>query len=124
VNSSTLDRAFGALSDATRRRILELLRARTTMTAGALADEFPTVSRPAVSKHLRILREAGLVVAEQAGREWHYTLDTSLLADIQRTWMSVFVPMFDASLDELRRHAESRSHMSEEKLDRGRHLAR
>ena len=107
MNSSTLDRAFGALSDATRRRILELLRARTTMTAGALADEFPTVSRPAVSKHLRILREAGLVGADQRGREWHYTLDPTLLAEVQRSWMHAFVPMFEASLDELRRRVEA-----------------
>ena len=77
------------------------------MTAGAIADEFPSVSRPATSKHLRILREAGLVSAQQRGREWHYALDPAMLAEIQRTWMDAFVPMFDASLEPLRRQTEA-----------------
>jgi DNA-binding transcriptional ArsR family regulator len=124
VSSSTLDRAFGALSDGSRRRILELLRERTTMTAGAIADEFRHVSRPAVSKHLRILREAGLVTAEQHGREWRYALDPSMLAHLQRAWLDAFVPMFDDSLQRLRHNVEGKSGVSQQEVDRRRHLQR
>ena len=54
---------FKALSDPTRRRVLELLR-RRPMSAGELADEF-TVSKPTMSAHFAVLREAGLIVPEK-----------------------------------------------------------
>ena len=61
ATSSVADAAFAALADPTRRRVLELLRDREEMTAGELAAAFPDISRPAVSKHLRVLREAGVI---------------------------------------------------------------
>ncbi len=57
---------FRALADPTRRRLLELLRVRP-LPVGRLAEAFP-VSRPAISRHLRLLREAGLVREERRGR--------------------------------------------------------
>lgn len=104
--SSKADRVFGALTDATRRAILDLLREHGRMTAGEIADRFPRLSRPAVSKHLRVLREAGLVHAEERGRENHYTLDARPLADIQRGWLEAFAPHWERSLDRLKRRAE------------------
>ena len=76
------------------------------MTAGAIADRFPRISRPAVSKHLRVLREAGLVSAEERGREHHYTLDARPLADIRLGWLDLFAPHWERSLGELKRQVE------------------
>lgn len=67
----------GAIADPIRREILELLRGGH-LTAGAIAARFP-VSRPAVSRHLRVLRDSGLVHDELRGRERYYTLDTAPL---------------------------------------------
>jgi DNA-binding transcriptional ArsR family regulator len=105
--SSRSDATFAALADPTRRRVLELLRDRRSMTAGALAAAFPELARPSVSKHLKILRHAGLVVAEQTGREWHYRLDTTPLAEAHATWIATFVPLFDESLQRLKIRTEA-----------------
>ncbi len=71
---------FDALADPTRRSILEMLRRGETRTAGAIAKEFPNISRPAVSPHLRVLRQAGLVTAEGVGREQRYRINGAALA--------------------------------------------
>ncbi|MEA3191146.1 MAG: hypothetical protein QOD77_1728 [Thermoplasmata archaeon] len=71
------DEAFRALADATRRQILVVLAAGP-MRAGDVAARF-AVSRPAVSRHLRVLRAAGLVQVEARGRErWHAIADAGL----------------------------------------------
>jgi DNA-binding transcriptional ArsR family regulator len=98
---------FEALADATRRDILDLLRRSETCTAGEIAEAFPRISRPAVSRHLRVLREAGLVVARQSGREWHYRLNAAALARLHREWFARFVPLRDESLRRLKREVES-----------------
>ena len=107
VTSSSPDRVFGALSDATRRAILDLLREQDELAAGQIADHFPTISRPAVSKHLRVLRDAGLVRSEERGRENHYRLDASPLGSVQLEWLDRFVPFWEQSLERLKRRAES-----------------
>ena len=70
---------FKALADPTRRRILELLR-RQSMTAGALAAEFP-ISASTMSSHFTVLRDAGLVVSEKAGKTVVYHLQLSVLEE-------------------------------------------
>lgn len=70
-----------ALADPIRREILCQLR-ELPLTAGAIADAFP-VSRPAVSRHLRVLREAGLVGVEESGRERVYRLQLAPLAKVE-----------------------------------------
>lgn len=70
---------FKALSDPTRRRVLELLRARP-MSAGDIADQFD-VSKPTMSAHFAILREAGLVTSEKHGKSVVYQLQLSVLED-------------------------------------------
>ncbi len=72
---------YRALADPTRRRILALL-AEAPRSVGALAAEFPSISRPAVSKHLALLVEAGLAVAEAQGRERVYSLEPSPLSEV------------------------------------------
>ena len=70
---------FRALADPTRRRILELLR-EGDLSAGELAAHFP-VSRPTMSAHYAVLREAGLVAAEKQGRTVTYQLQLSVLEE-------------------------------------------
>ena len=71
---------FGALADATRRSLLEELSggARRVVDLAATRE----ISRPAVSKHLRLLLEAGVVSAEERGRERYYALERSALAPV------------------------------------------
>ena len=70
---------FKALSDPTRRQVLQLLRARP-MSAGALADHFP-FSKPTMSAHFAVLREAGLVETEKQGSTVTYHLQISVLEE-------------------------------------------
>lgn len=81
---------LAALADPVRREIVEML-ARGEATAGAIADRFP-VSRPAVSRHLRVLREAGLVASRTAGQHRVYALDRTPLAELDR-WLDGFRPL-------------------------------
>lgn len=77
-----------AIADPVRREILEHLRGRV-LTAGELAERFD-VSRPAVSRHLRVLRESGLVVDEVEGRHRFYRLDASPLQPLA-AWIAVLL---------------------------------
>jgi DNA-binding transcriptional ArsR family regulator len=76
-----VDAVAQGLADPIRREILRMLRDRT-LTAGAIAGSFQ-VSRPAVSRHLRVLREAGLVADTLVGRERVYRLELSALAELE-----------------------------------------
>lgn len=76
-----MNEAASALSDPIRREILRLLR-DAPKSAGAVASEF-SVTRPAISRHLRVLREAGLVVDKAQGRERVYRLELGPLAAIE-----------------------------------------
>ena len=97
-------RAAEALSDPTRRRIVELL-AEQELSAGALAAEFPT-SRPAVSRHLRVLRAHGLVRVRGEAQRRLYSLDPAPLAELD-AWLgryrSFWAQRLDALETELRR---------------------
>lgn len=70
---------FKALSDPTRRAVLELLRKRP-MSAGELADHFD-VSKPTMSAHFAVLREAGLIASEKHGKSVVYEIQLSVLED-------------------------------------------
>jgi ArsR family transcriptional regulator, arsenate/arsenite/antimonite-responsive transcriptional repressor len=74
-----LDLVFKALDDATRRRILDLLRGGD-LAAGAIADHF-RVSKPTISHHLDLLRQADLILAERRGQFIVYSLNTSVVDD-------------------------------------------
>ena len=74
-----MNRVFKALSDPTRRRVLQLLRARP-MSAGELADHIAD-SKPTLSAHISVLQEAGLVETEKVGRTIWYRLKMSVLED-------------------------------------------
>jgi DNA-binding transcriptional ArsR family regulator len=74
-----MSRVFKALSDPTRRRVLQLLRTRP-MSAGDLANQFE-VSKPTMSAHFAVLREADLVQVEKAGKSVIYHLKLSVLEE-------------------------------------------
>lgn len=77
-----IDHGLAAVADPTRRAILQRL-AHGQATVGQLADLFP-ISRPAVSQHLKVLKDAGLVRATGPGRLSAYELDPSPLLEIER----------------------------------------
>ena len=76
------DQIFAALANATRREVLRLLREQGPQPVQALADHF-AMRRPSLSEHLKVLREAGLVSEERAGRQRIYRLEAAPLADVQ-----------------------------------------
>jgi ArsR family transcriptional regulator, arsenate/arsenite/antimonite-responsive transcriptional repressor len=82
----TSNSAFRALADPTRREILSFLR-RGARTSGEIASQFDS-SWPTVSRHLSVLREAGLVSAERQGQEIYYELNTSVFQDLVQQVMS------------------------------------
>jgi DNA-binding transcriptional ArsR family regulator len=79
---------FKALADPTRRRVLELLR-QGPQSAGELADHF-AVSKPTMSAHFAVLREAGLITSEKRGKSMLYELQLSVLEDALLRFTQVF----------------------------------
>jgi len=77
-----LNETFKALSDPTRRRILELL-SQGDMNAGEIADKFD-ISKPSISHHLNILRNAELILAEKQGQHVMYSLNTTAFQDVAK----------------------------------------
>jgi DNA-binding transcriptional ArsR family regulator len=90
--------ALGALADPTRRELVALL-ATGELAAGELADPFP-VSRPAISRHLRVLRESGLVRARVEGKRRLYALDAAPLRDLD-AWLEPYRDLWAQRLDAL-----------------------
>lgn len=82
------DAVFAALSNPERRRILDLLKGGDR-PAGDLVAEFPGMPQPAVSRHLRVLREAGLVTARSRARQRIYSLETTRLREVD-AWVSTY----------------------------------
>jgi len=95
---------FRALADPTRREILSRLRSGR-QPVGLLARSFP-VSRPAISKHLRILREARLVVDRKQGRERFCELNVEPLRQVDR-WLDEYRRFWTVNLERLKSYVES-----------------
>ncbi len=104
--SSSRDDLFRALADPTRRRILDLLAERGTLTVGELAAEFPDLVVSGISKHLMVLRAAGLVTATRQGRQQLYRIDADVLAEALAPWLAKYEPYWSAALERLRDLAE------------------
>lgn len=79
---------WSALSDATRREILTMLRDRD-MTAGEIADRF-ALSKPTVSHHLNILKQAGLIAGEKQAQTITYRLNTTVFQDFMKSVAALF----------------------------------
>jgi DNA-binding transcriptional ArsR family regulator len=83
-----MSKVFKAISDPTRQRVLQLLRARP-MSAGELAGYFD-LSKPTMSAHFAVLREAGLVISEKRGKSVVYELQMSVLEDALLAFTQAF----------------------------------
>jgi DNA-binding transcriptional ArsR family regulator len=94
---------FPAIADPTRRAILDAIRGRER-SAGDIAALFP-VSRPAISRHLRILRSAGLVRERRAAQSRLYFLDPAPLRDVER-WLDHYKVFWAVRLHDLKRTVE------------------
>ena len=94
---------FRAIAEPTRRRLLDEL-SRGSRTAGALARRFPS-SRPAVARHLGVLRQAGLVRARREGRHQIYELTPAPLSAVHH-WVERYEIFWSERLDELARYVE------------------
>lgn len=75
-----MNNTFKALSDPTRRTILELLKEKD-MTAGEISDHFQ-MTKPSISQHLKILKNADLVHDEKKGQFVYYSINTTVLQDV------------------------------------------
>ena len=93
------DRLFRALSDPTRRAIFERLCRKGEHTVGALTAQ-AGISQPAVSKHLGVLKQAGLVRDRQEGRQTHYTAQLGALAPLI-DWTSQMAGFWESRFNDL-----------------------
>jgi DNA-binding transcriptional ArsR family regulator len=94
---------YAALAEPHRRQILDLLRG-AERSVGELVAHLG-ISQPGVSKHLRVLREAGLVAARAEGRQRRYALRTDPLAEVD-AWLEPYRAFWSSQLDALERHLE------------------
>lgn len=101
--------AFAAIADPTRRRVLERLSARP-MAVGEIAAGLP-VSRPAVSQHLKVLKEAGLVSDRQDGQRRIYAIDPKGLGAM-RAWLDQF---WEGALEALKAEIERQEEGDDER---------
>jgi DNA-binding transcriptional ArsR family regulator len=98
------ERTFQALADPTRRAVLDLLR-RGSQPAGEIAEAFP-ISRPAISKHLRLLRRAHLVREHREGRNRVYQLNPEPLRAVD-SWLDQYRTFWSANLASLKEFVET-----------------
>lgn len=101
LHSSNKADVFGAISHPARRHMLDLL-ARADSSVNVIAGHFE-MSRPAVSQHLRILLDAGLVVEQRYGRERRYHLVPEQLAPV-RDWIAHYEHFWDERFIRLQKH--------------------
>ncbi|MFF4950345.1 ArsR/SmtB family transcription factor [Streptomyces chattanoogensis] len=90
------DRLFAALANGTRREVLRLLREDGPQPVQRIAEHF-AMRRPSLSEHLKVLRDAGLVSEERAGRQRIYRLEAAPLSEVQ-DWLSPYERFWRAKL--------------------------
>ena len=95
--------AYAAVAERSRRRILDLLRDRQH-SVNELVPQIG-LSQPAVSKHLKVLREAGLVVARTQGKQRMYALQAGPLMEVAQ-WLEPYRMLWSSRLDALEQHLE------------------
>lgn len=100
-----MNQIFKALADPTRRKVLELLH-RGPMTAGEIGEAFP-VSRPTMSAHFNVLREAGLIAAHKDGKTIIYRLQLSVLEEALLGFGKIFRIGAEASATDLAQEGSS-----------------
>jgi DNA-binding transcriptional ArsR family regulator len=104
----SMDTVFKALADPVRRRLLDKLHARNGQTLGELSQG-QDMTRQAVTKHLAVLEEAGLVATEKRGREKLHYLNPVPIHDIAERWISKYERSRLAALADLKKALEEKS---------------
>ena len=102
-----LDPVWKALSDPTRRAILDFLRDRTRTTT-AVVESFPHLSRFGVMKHLEVLRQAQLVKTREAGRQRINSLNVVPIRQIYERWVGPFQELWTGELLQIKAIAEKK----------------
>jgi len=106
VKADDLDPVWKALSDPTRRAILDLLR-RGSRTTTEIVDGFPHLTRFGVMKHIDVLREAGLVETREEGRQRMNSLNVVPIRQIYERWVGRFEELWSSHLLRIKELAES-----------------
>ena len=104
-SNTDLDEVFKALADATRREILDYLRAGPRTTT-EIVDQFPQLSRFGVMKHLDVLREADLVLVRRDGRRRINSLNAVPIHAISERWISKYAAFWANTLLQIKDDAE------------------
>lgn len=93
-----MNNLFRALNDPTRREILELLKEKD-LTAGEIADNFE-MSKPSISHHLDLLKQAELILSIKKGQFIHYSLNMTVMDEVM-AWFMTFKPVVQEALEPL-----------------------
>jgi DNA-binding transcriptional ArsR family regulator len=97
--------AFAALADPTRQQIVELLSSTPELPAGKIAESFPSMTRAAVSRHLRTLEDAGLLSVRASAQQRLYRLNPEPLVELD-AWLDRYRAMWTRKVEALRTHLE------------------
>ncbi len=93
-DAKTITRFFTAMGDPVRQQIVMLLRAGP-LNVGEIAQQF-TISRPAISHHLHVLKEANIVESEKSGQEVYYRLHAAYIVELLRTMADKLASLSDS----------------------------
>jgi DNA-binding transcriptional ArsR family regulator len=116
TGDGSTQRVFDALSDSTRRTIIDLLAAQGQMTASEIYSNFQ-MTNPAVSQHLKILREADLVKIEKNAQRHLYSLNPGKIRDLEY-WVKRTLNLWEKRFEQLDRVLEAEKKKQETKKDR------
>jgi DNA-binding transcriptional ArsR family regulator len=103
----TTSDVFNAIAEPRRRQIIELLASRGALTVGALVVTLG-LPQPAVSKHLSVLRQVGVVAAAKQGQQRVYSLEAEKLKTVH-DWVKAFESLWSHQLDRIKERAERRA---------------
>lgn len=96
---AALDRSFHALGDGTRRQMLSMLVRAGSLSANQLNDPFP-VSQPTISRHIKVLEKANLVIRKVEGRVHHFSINSEQLAEAEN-WINLHRSLWNGAFDQL-----------------------
>ena len=102
--NNTLDRTFHALGDESRRKILATISQRGKCSAGELVDLFNS-SQPTISKHLKVMETAGLLVRNVEGRQHIFSINSAPLKEADK-WLQRHLSFWEASLSRLGKYLD------------------
>lgn len=110
---------FNAIAEPRRRQIIELLASRGALTVGTLVATLG-LPQPAVSKHLSVLRQVGIVAAVKQGQQRVYSLEAEKLKTVH-DWVKAFESLWSHQLDRIKERAERRARAKTESIPSRQH---